>query len=167
MKRNAFRLALAGATMLAGLGAGAMWSAPASAQAGQAALRGVIRTAPDNPLQDVTLVEVDTGFRRTVVPGADGSYNFPSLRAGAYRLEIRLQKGTRNSDEFTLRVGQNAGLDLDLTTARHPRNPRPATTPQARPRRPRPKRRPATSSSPAAASARCPAGRLGSTSPPG
>ncbi|GAA3264540.1 hypothetical protein GCM10020258_31100 [Sphingomonas yabuuchiae] len=125
MTRNAFRLALAGATMLAGLGAATMWSAPAMAQAGQAALRGVIRTAPDNPLQDVTLVEVDTGFRRTVVPGADGSYNFPSLRAGAYRLEIRLQNGTRNSDQFTLRVGQNAGLDLDLTTAPAPAQPAP------------------------------------------
>ena len=126
MKRNAFRLALAGATMLAGLGSAVTWSAPAAAQAGQAALRGVIRTAPDNPVQDVTLVEVDTGFRRTVVPGADGSYNFPSLRAGAYRLEIRLQKGTRNSDQFTLRVGQNAGLDLDLTTAPAPAQPAPA-----------------------------------------
>ncbi|WP_294247044.1 TonB-dependent receptor [uncultured Sphingomonas sp.] len=125
MTRNAFRLALAGATMLAGLGTAMIWSAPAMAQAGQAALRGVIRTAPDNPLQDVTLVEVDTGFRRTVVPGADGSYNFPSLRAGAYRLEIRLQKGTRNSDQFTLRVGQNAGLDLDLTTAPAPAQPAP------------------------------------------
>ncbi|WP_028964934.1 TonB-dependent receptor [Sphingomonas phyllosphaerae] len=126
MKRNAFRLALVGATMLAGLGTAVTWSAPAAAQAGQAALRGVIRTAPDNPIQDVTLVEVGSGFRRTVVPGADGSYNFPSLRAGAYRLEIRLQKGTRNSDQFTLRVGQNAGLDLDLTTAPAPAQPSPA-----------------------------------------
>ncbi len=49
MKRNAFRLALAGATMLAGLGTATMWSAPAAAQAGQAALRGVIRSAPTIP----------------------------------------------------------------------------------------------------------------------
>uniref|UniRef100_UPI0025DE5ABB TonB-dependent receptor n=1 Tax=uncultured Sphingomonas sp. TaxID=158754 RepID=UPI0025DE5ABB len=128
MKNNAFRLALAGATMLAGLGIATTWSAPAAAQAGQAALRGVIRSAPDNPVQDVTLVDVASGFRRTVVPGADGSYNFPSLRAGTYRLEIRLQKGTRNSDQFTLRVGQNAGLDLDLTTAPAPAQPAPADT---------------------------------------
>ncbi len=126
MTKRGFRLALAGATMLAGIGAVMTWSAPAAAQAGQAALRGVIRSAPDNPVQDVTLVEVGSGFRRTVVPGADGSYNFPSLRAGAYRLEIRLQKGTRNSDQFTLRVGQNAGLDLDLTTPAAPAQPAPA-----------------------------------------
>lgn len=128
MKRNAFRLALAGATMLAGLGTATMWSAPAAAQAGQrrAAWRDPQR--PDNPVQDVTLIEADTGFRRTVVPGADGSYNFPSLRAGSYRLEIRLKQGTRNSDQFTLRVGQNAGLDLDLTTPPAPAQPAPGDT---------------------------------------
>ena len=79
-------------------------------------------------MQDVTLIEADTGFRRTVVPGADGSYNFPSLRAGSYRLEIRLKQGTRNSDQFTLRVGQNAGLDLDLTTPPAPAQPAPGDT---------------------------------------
>ena len=111
-------------------------AAPAAAQAGQAALRGVIRSTPDNPVQEIALVEVGSGFRRTVAPGADGSYNFPSLRAGAYRLEIRLQKGTRNSDQFTLRVGQNAGLDLDLTTAPAPAQPAPAADRARRPRMP-------------------------------
>ena len=47
MKSNAFRLALAGATMLAGLGTAVTWSAPAAAQAGQAALRPVTVSVPE------------------------------------------------------------------------------------------------------------------------
>lgn len=111
-RTKALRLALAGATMLA---ASTAVITPAAAQVGQASLRGTITAPADNPVVEVTVVEVSTGFRRTVVAGADGSYNFASLRAGTYRLEIKLQNGTRNSDNFTLNVGQNAGLDLDLS----------------------------------------------------
>ncbi|WP_058754297.1 TonB-dependent receptor [Sphingomonas endophytica] len=126
MTKRAFRLALAGATMLAGVGAGMTWSAPATAQVGQASLRGKITSTPDNPVQEVALVEVNTGFRRTTALGADGSYNFASVGAGSYRLEIKTQKGARRSDTFTLQVGQNAGLDIDLTTTMAPAQP-PAT----------------------------------------
>jgi outer membrane receptor protein involved in Fe transport len=110
-RTKALRLALAGATMLA---AGAVAITPASAQVGQASLRGTITASADNPVVEVTAVEVATGIRRTVAAGPDGSYNFASLRAGTYRLEIKLQNGTRNSDNFTLNVGQTAGLDIDL-----------------------------------------------------
>ncbi|WP_294196960.1 TonB-dependent receptor [uncultured Sphingomonas sp.] len=125
MTKRAFRLALAGATMLAGAGAGTMWSVPAMAQVGQASLRGVIRSTPDNPVQEVALVDTASGFRRTTATGPDGSYNFASVGARSYRLEIRTQKGTRKSDTFTLRVGQSAGLDIDLTTAPAPAQPAP------------------------------------------
>lgn len=109
------RAALAAATTLA---TGAMLAPVAAhAQVGQASLRGTITSPADNKATQVTAVEVATGIRRTATIGADGTYNFASLRAGTYRLEIQLANGTRNSDEFTLRVGQNAGLDLDLTTA--------------------------------------------------
>ncbi len=109
------RAALAAATTLA---TGAMLAPVAAyAQVGQASLRGTITSPADNRATQVTAVEVATGIRRTATIGADGTYNFASLRAGTYRLEIQLTNGTRNSDEFTLRVGQNAGLDLDLTTA--------------------------------------------------
>lgn len=111
-RTKALRLALAGATMLA---AGAVAITPASAQVGQASLRGTITAPADNPVVEVTAIEVRTGVRRTVPAGADGSYNFASLGAGTYRLEIRQQNGTRNSDAFTLNVGQTAGLDIDLT----------------------------------------------------
>ena len=109
------RAALAAATTLA---TGAMLAPVAAhAQVGQASLRGTITSPADNKATQVTAVEVATGIRRTATIAADGTYNFASLRAGTYRLEIQLTNGTRNSDEFTLRVGQNAGLDLDLTTA--------------------------------------------------
>ena len=111
-RTKALRLALAGATMLA---AGAVAVTPAAAQVGQASLRGTITAPADNPVVEVTAIDVATGLRRTVPAGPDGSYNFASLRAGTYRLEIKLQNGTRNSDNFTLNVGQTAGLDLDLS----------------------------------------------------
>ena len=115
MNKTMLRAAFAAATALAG---GAMLApTTASAQVGQASLRGTITAPADNPVIDVSAVEVATGIRRTVTAGADGSYNFASLRAGTYRLEIRQKNGVRSSDNFTLRVGQNAGLDLDLTTA--------------------------------------------------
>lgn len=99
------------------LGSGALLApAPAIAQVGQASLRGTIAAPADNPVAEVTAIEVSTGIRRTATVGTDGSYNFASLRPGTYRLEIKLQNGVRNSDAFTLRVGQNAGLDLDLAT---------------------------------------------------
>ncbi|NTS66751.1 TonB-dependent receptor [Sphingomonas sp. HHU CXW] len=110
-----FRAAFAAATALAG--GAVMTPTTASAQVGQASLRGTITAPADNPVVEVSAVEVSTGIRRTVPAGADGSYNFASLRAGTYKLEIRQKTGVRQSDAFTLRVGQTAGLDLDLTTA--------------------------------------------------
>ncbi len=112
MKNMTLRIALAGMTALAG---GTLLAPAAVAQVGQASLRGTITATPDNPVVDVTAIEVATGLRRTVAAGADGSYNFASLRAGTYRLDIRLSNGTRSSDEFTLRVGQSFGLDIDLS----------------------------------------------------
>ncbi len=103
------------------LGSGALLApAPAMAQVGQASLRGTITSPANNPAVEVAAIEVATGIRRTAPVGADGTYNFASLRPGTYRLEIKLQNGTRNSDAFTLRVGQNAGLDLDLATPSTP-----------------------------------------------
>lgn len=112
MNIKAFRLALAGATMLAGGGA---WTAPAHAQESQASLRGTITAPAGNPVREVSAVEVQTGYRRTATLDAGGAYNFPALRPGTYRLEIVLTNGTRNSDEFQLSVSQTAGLDIDLT----------------------------------------------------
>lgn len=124
-RNKVLRLALAGATMLAG---STIAIAPASAQVGQASLRGTITATADNPVVEVSAIEIATGVRRTVPVGADGRYNFASLRAGTYRLEVKLRTGTRNSDAFTLNVGQTAGLDIDLSTAPAGAAPEPGTS---------------------------------------
>ncbi|WP_241557183.1 TonB-dependent receptor [Croceibacterium ferulae] len=111
---NSFTLRVALASMTA-LTCGVLIAPSAVAQVGQASLRGTITAPADNPAVSVAAVEVSSGIRRSISVGPDGSYNFASLGAGTYRLEITLQSGTvSNSDAFTLNVGQNAGLDIDL-----------------------------------------------------
>jgi hypothetical protein len=90
-------------------------AAPAYAQESDASLRGNITAADGAAAQSVTAVEVATGFRREATVREDGSYTFPSLRAGTYRLEIQTASGQRQTDEFTLSVAQNAVLDFDFS----------------------------------------------------
>jgi len=111
MSRLGLRAALAATTIL---GTALVAAAPAAAQEVQASLRGTITAQPGNPVTQVSIVETRTGIRRTATLDAGGRYNFASLRPGVYRLEITLQQGTRNSDEFQLNVSQNAALDIDL-----------------------------------------------------
>ncbi|KHA62703.1 carboxypeptidase-like regulatory domain-containing protein [Sphingomonas sp. Ant20] len=180
MNKTILRTALAAMTALS---SGAMLlPAPAMAQVGQASLRGTLTAPADNPVVEVTAVEVATGIRRSVQADANGSYNFASLRAGTYRLEIKQRSGTRNSDTFTLRVGQTPGSTSICAPrrrrppprSRHRANNRQRALPPAPKepalRPPKPRQRPAaaaTSSSPATASARSMAVRSGSTSPRG
>ena len=105
------------AALLLGAGFGAIaigiaMPAPAHAQEVGASLRG--RITGDSAIQQVTAIEVATGVSRTVQVGADGRYNFASLRPGTYRLEITTADGVRQTDEFDLQVAQNAVLDFDL-----------------------------------------------------
>ena len=90
-------------------------AAPAHAQESSASLRGTVSAS--SAVSQVSAVEVDTGFRRTVAVGADGRYIFPSLRPGTYRLELTTANGTEATEEFTLRVAQDAVLDFDLSAA--------------------------------------------------
>ena len=98
---------------------------PAYAQQSTASLRGKITADGTAAASQVTAVEVATGIRRTVPVAADGSYNLPSLRPGTYRLELTTASGVRNTDEFTLNVGQNAALDFDFSAT--PETPDAAT----------------------------------------
>ncbi len=118
MNKMMLRAAVVSLTALSG---GLLYApTPAAAQVGQASLRGTITAPADNPVVEVTAIEISTGLRRTVPADARGAYNFASLRAGTYRLEIKQRNGTRNSDALTLRVGQVAGLDLDLSAPTAP-----------------------------------------------
>ena len=111
--RGSFRRSLGfAAALLVGTATATLAPVPAYAQESGATLRGTITGGTQ-----VTAVEVDTGFRRTVPILPDGSYNFGSLRAGTYRLEVATPAGVRTTDQFTLNVGQNADLSFDLAAA--------------------------------------------------
>ena len=110
---HAMRLA---AALLSATAMATIVAAPAHAQESNASLRGTI-TVGGQPISQISAVEVDTGIRRTVTAGPDGSYNFASLRPGSYRLELVTPAGTRTTDTFTLEVAQNAQLSFDVPEA--------------------------------------------------
>ncbi|WP_082738063.1 MULTISPECIES: TonB-dependent receptor domain-containing protein [unclassified Sphingomonas] len=85
---------------------------PAQAQV-SSSLRG--KVTAEGGVSQVTVVNVDTGFTRTVTPTADGGYQFASLPPGTYRLEVTTPSGVRRTDEFRLAVAQNAVFDFDLS----------------------------------------------------
>lgn len=114
-KLGARRWRLASALML-GSAAAAFVPAPAVAQQSNASLRGVITDNGTPAGTQVTAVNVDTGFR-TVSPINNGAYNFAQLLPGRYRLDVATANGTRQTDVFTLTVGQNAQLSFDLSQA--------------------------------------------------
>lgn len=104
---TALALGVAGGAMAIGM------AAPAHAQQVNASLRGHVTGATQ-----VTIIETNTGFRRSVTVDSSGNYNFASLPSGTYYLEITTAEGVRRTDEFTLAVAQDAVLDLDdLATA--------------------------------------------------
>ncbi|MBN2972956.1 TonB-dependent receptor [Roseomonas aeriglobus] len=111
------RMALAGALMLGTALSAVAVATPAAAQVDNASLRGRITAPAGGAPSEVVAIEVNTGYRRTSNVAADGTYNFPALRAGSYRLEVTTPTGTRSTDTFTLTVGQGAVFDFDLTPA--------------------------------------------------
>ncbi|WP_448663270.1 TonB-dependent receptor domain-containing protein [Sphingomonas sp. CJ20] len=112
---KARRFGLAAMLML-GTATSAVSITQAHAQQSQATLRGKI-TEQGQPVQvqSVTATEISTNYRANGSVSADGTYQFASLRPGTYRLTIVTAAGTRNTDNFTLTVGQAAQLDIDLT----------------------------------------------------
>ncbi len=86
---------------------------PAHAQVSNASLRGTVRA--EGGVSQVTAINVDTGLTRSVTVGEGGNYNIASLPVGTYRLELTTPGGVRNTDEFTLSVGQSAVLDFDFS----------------------------------------------------
>ena len=111
------RMALAGALMLGTALSAVAVATPAAAQVDNASLRGRITAPAGGAPTEVVAIEVNTGYRRTSSVSSDGTYNFPALRAGSYRLEVATPTGTRSTDTFTLTVGQGAVFDFDLTPA--------------------------------------------------
>lgn len=105
------------AALMLGSAMSAVAAAPAWAQESDASLSGQITAEGGAAASEVAAIEVATGYRRTAQVREDGSYTFPALRPGTYRLEIQTQSGMRQTDEFTLLVAQNAVLDFDFSEA--------------------------------------------------
>ena len=120
LKEAASALALGIVTVSLSIGI----ATPAHAQESTASLRGKITV--EGGASQVTAIDVNSGFTRSATIASDGSYNFPSLRAGTYRLEVTTPGGVRKTDNFTLSVAQNAVLDFNL-------EPLPAATTEAAP----------------------------------
>lgn len=113
-RRSGVRM-LAAALVWSSAGAALAFSlaAPAHAQVSGASLRGTVKA--EGGVSQVTVINVETGLRRTTTVAANGGYNFPSLPVGTYRLELTTPNGIRSTDEFTLNVAQNAVLDFDFS----------------------------------------------------
>lgn len=95
-------------------------AAPAQAQVNTASLRGRIAAPAGGMPTQIAAVNVANGIRRVATVRPDGTYNFPALDVGTYRLEVTAPSGQRSTDEFTLSVGQAATFDFDVAEALAP-----------------------------------------------
>lgn len=123
--RRGNHLRVAAALML-GTAMTAIVAEPVQAQVNNASLRGTITSGGQPATGQLTIVEVNTGYRSTTNFAADGGYNFPSLRPGTYRLEVGTGADAKRTDDFQLSVGQSAGLDFDLSETQAPTAEAPA-----------------------------------------
>ena len=91
--------------------------APAIAQETTGAIVGLVRSGDRQPLPGVsiTIDNAETGFRRSVVTGDDGSYRALALRPATYTLTAELDgfKGYRR----TVRVDLGSAVTADVTLA--------------------------------------------------
>ena len=127
-----FRRIRFAAALLVGTASVACMTTPAVAQNATASLRGKITQAGQPAGTQAAAIEVDTGVRSVSII-TNGNYNFASLKPGRYRIEVTTAGGMRQTDVFTLMVGQNAQLDFDLAqpAAGSPAAPPPAAEPDA------------------------------------
>jgi len=68
------------------------------------------------PAATITVRNVDTGLRRTVVSGDDGSYRIEFLPVGNYAVEVTATSGFKKAfrDGIVLRVNDTARVDFAL-----------------------------------------------------
>jgi hypothetical protein len=79
---------------------------------------GVVKDSSGGVLPgvEVTMTKTDTGTVRTVFTGADGSYVFPNLAVGPYKLKVVLQGfNTYVQENIVLQVNTNPTIDVALT----------------------------------------------------
>jgi hypothetical protein len=94
-------------------------SAVVSAQVGSTAqINGTVRDESGGvlPGADVTAIQTETGFRRTVITDADGAYTLTNLPIGPYRLEVMLS-GFRGFEQTGIVLQINANPVINVTLA--------------------------------------------------
>jgi hypothetical protein len=107
-----FKLALAGATMLA---SGGIALVPAAAQTSTASIRGQVSGAGGAAVAGATVAAVSTGTNQTyrAVSDATGRYILNGLRPGEYRITVT--QGTARFERLiVVAIGQSATLDAAL-----------------------------------------------------
>src|SRR5262245_29240575 len=79
---------------------------------------GVVRDSSGGvlPGTEVTITKTDTGAIRTAFTGLDGTYVFPNLPVGPYRLKVALQGfNTYIQESIVLTVNTNPTIDVMLS----------------------------------------------------
>ncbi len=88
-----------------------------SAQLPTGTILGTVKDASGGVVPDarVTITNTDTSLTRTGTTGADGSYRFPALPVGHYRVEVTKEGfAALTRTGITLQVAQEATIDVTL-----------------------------------------------------
>ena len=89
------------------------------AQTDTGSVRGTVADAQDRAVSgaEVTIINADTGYLRSVKTDADGSYGFQSLPVGRYTLKVAGTQGFKAFEEkdIVLHVSDNLRFDPKLT----------------------------------------------------
>ena len=101
-------LSIAVAAVLCGL----ISSSMVYADVGAASVRGQVLQQGNvvDSGTEVTIVNVDSGIKRTVRTSETGAYMLPNLKPGRYKIQV--DGSNVASEEFTLHVGQSKSMDL-------------------------------------------------------
>jgi outer membrane receptor protein involved in Fe transport len=93
-----------------------LFALPVAAQTTTGTIRGTVRTTDGAPLPDVELkvTNVATGFERSAVSRADGSYTLPGLPAATYNLVARKLGHAASGRQVAVLVGATQIIDLSL-----------------------------------------------------
>src|SRR6478672_5639681 len=88
----------------------------AYAQTGNGSVGGIVQDSTKAlvPGVSVTLTNADTGVVNTAITNETGSYNFPVVQPGTYKVAAQLP-GFKESVANDLRVGPNAQVRWDFT----------------------------------------------------
>ena len=93
-------------------------AAPAFAQVGTGTILGQVTdpTGAVVPGATVTATNVDTTFTRSGTSNAQGSYRFPAMPVGNYRIEVSKQGfKTVQAKGLVVSVGQEAEMNISLS----------------------------------------------------